>query len=105
MHRVLTVVAFASFVSSLFIRMTDPLVPQVAAEFAVEPRTAALLGTAFALPWALAQPVLGPLGDLIGKTRVILTALCILLASAVVGALATSFPLLVTARIIAGAAA
>lgn len=105
MNRVLAVVAFASFVSSLFIRMTDPLVPQIAADFAMEPRTAALLGTAFALPWALAQPVLGPLGDLIGKTRVILTALVILLASAVVGALATSFPLLVAARIIAGAAA
>lgn len=105
MSRVLAVVAFASFMSSLFIRMTDPLVPQVAMEFAVAPETAALLSTAFALPWALVQPLLGPVGDLVGKTRVILTCLFILLASAIVGALATSFPLLVASRIISGAAA
>jgi len=105
MNRILVVVAFASFVASLFIRMIDPLVPQVAADFAVEPRTAALLGTAFALPWAIMQPVLGPLGDLIGKTRVILVCMAVLFASAVVGMLATSFPLLVASRVIAGAAA
>jgi predicted MFS family arabinose efflux permease len=105
MNRVLVVVAFASFVSSLFIRMTDPLVPLIAADLAVETSTAALLGTAFALPWALMQPILGPLGDLLGKTRVILTCMAILLVSAAVGALATSFPVLVAARVIAGAAA
>ncbi|MCC7346719.1 MAG: MFS transporter [Variibacter sp.] len=105
MSPVLIVVACASFVSSLFIRLTDPLVPQLAVDFAVDPRTAALLGTAFALPWALVQPLLGPVGDLVGKTRVVLTCLCILLASAVVGALATSFPLLMASRIIAGGAA
>jgi predicted MFS family arabinose efflux permease len=105
MNRVLAVVAFASFTSSMFIRMADPLVPQIAADFGVEPRTAALLGTAFAAPWALMQPILGPLGDLVGKTRVILTCMVILIASAAVGALATSFPLLIASRIISGAAA
>ncbi|HEX2215755.1 MAG TPA: MFS transporter [Xanthobacteraceae bacterium] len=105
MNRVLAVVAFASFASSMFIRMTDPLVPQVATEFGVDVSVAALLGTAFAAPWALMQPILGPLGDLLGKTRVIQTCLFILVASAVVGALATSFPMLVGARVLAGAAA
>ena len=66
MNRVLAVVAGASFGSSMFIRMTDPLVPLVATEFEIAPATAALLGTAFALPWAAMQPILGPLGDLIG---------------------------------------
>lgn len=105
MNRVLIVVALASFVSSLFIRMTDPLVPLIARDFAVEPSTAALLGTAFALPWACMQPILGPLGDLLGKTRVILVCMGILFVSSVVGALASNFPVLVAARIIAGAAA
>ncbi|MBX6424822.1 MAG: MFS transporter [Variibacter sp.] len=105
MKRVLAVVAFASFVSSMFIRMADPLVPQIAADFAVEPRTAALVGTAFALPWALMQPILGPIGDLIGKTRVILTCMFVLLVGAVVGTLATNFPTLIVSRLIAGAAA
>src|SRR6185312_2009712 len=105
MNRVLFVVACASFVSSLFIRMTDPLVPQIASDFVIEARTAALVGSAFALPWALVQPLLGPLGDLIGKTRVILTCMAVLLISATVGTLATSFPLLIASRMIAGAAA
>jgi predicted MFS family arabinose efflux permease len=85
--------------------MTDPLVPQIAIDFAIEARTAALVGSAFALPWALVQPLLGPLGDLIGKTRVILTCMAVLLISATVGTLATSFPLLIASRMIAGAAA
>jgi predicted MFS family arabinose efflux permease len=105
MNRVLIIVAFASFASSMFIRMTDPLVPQVASEFAVEASTAALLGSAFAVPWAMMQPILGPLGDLVGKTRVIQTCLFLLVLSAVVGALAHSFPMLVAARLMAGAAA
>jgi predicted MFS family arabinose efflux permease len=105
MNRILIVVGFASFVSSMFIRMTDPLVPQLAAEFAVEPRTAALVGTAFALPWALLQPVLGPVGDLVGKTRVILTCMAILTVGGIIGAVSTSFPVVIAARLVSGAAA
>ncbi len=105
MNRVLAVITFASFVASLFIRMTDPLVPVIAAEFAIEPRTAALVSTVFAIPWALTQPVLGPIGDLLGKTRVILACLFVLFLSTIVGVFATSFPLLLASRVVAGAAA
>ena len=105
MNRVLAAVAFASFAASLFSRITDPMVPAIASELLVEPRTAALLGTAFALPWALMQPVLGPLGDILGKTRVITACLAVLIASAAVAAFATSFPVLLASRILAGAAA
>jgi predicted MFS family arabinose efflux permease len=48
--------------------------------------------------------VLGPLGDLVGKTRVITTCVIILGVSAVVGALAPNFQVLLVSRIIAGAA-
>ncbi|HET9903218.1 MAG TPA: MFS transporter [Xanthobacteraceae bacterium] len=105
MKRILLVVSVASFVSSMFIRMTDPLVPQLSADFSVEPRTAALVGTAFALPWAFMQPVLGPVGDLVGKTRVILTCVFILTIGGIIGAVATSFPLVIAARLVSGAAA
>jgi MFS transporter, DHA1 family, inner membrane transport protein len=105
MNPVLMVIAFAAFAAALFARMTDPMVPQIAADLAVDPHSVALLGTAFALPWALIQLVLGPVADLVGKTRVIMVCLVILTASAVIGAFATSFPILLTSRIIAGAAA
>ena len=105
MNRVLVVVAFASFASSMFIRMTDPLVPVLAAEFAVLPSTAVLLSTAFAVPWAAMQPILGPLGDLVGKTRIVRTALILLALSAIAAALAPTFSMLMAARVLAGAAA
>ena len=105
MNPVLVVIAFAAFAAALFARMTDPMVPQIADDLAVDPHSVALLGSAFALPWALIQLVLGPVADLVGKTRVIMVCLVILTASAVIGALATSFPVLLTSRIIAGAAA
>jgi len=41
----------------------------IAGDLAVDVRTAALLSSAFTLPYALVQPVLGVTGDLIGKTR------------------------------------
>ena len=105
MNKGFLAIALVSCASALFARTTDPLVPQIAADLQVEPAVAALLGTAFALPWALMQPILGPLGDLLGKTRVVTVCLVILVISAVVGAMATSFPVLLLSRIIAGAAA
>jgi predicted MFS family arabinose efflux permease len=103
--RFLLVIAGISFSSSLFIRMTDPIVPQIAADMAVDVQTVALLGTAFALPWALMQPILGPLGDLVGKTRVITTCVAILVVSAAIGAFAPNFTVLMASRILAGVAA
>ena len=58
-RRVLAVAAFANFTSSLFMRAIDPLAPQVAIDMSTDPATVALLTTAFALPYAVLQPVLG----------------------------------------------
>lgn len=105
MNRILLVVAFIGFSASLFARTTDPMVLQIAADLGVDVHWVTLLGTAFALPWALMQPILGPLGDLMGKGRVITACLVILVASAIMGAMATSFPVLLASRIIGGMAA
>jgi predicted MFS family arabinose efflux permease len=105
MKRLLVLLAFGNFASALFARMTDPLVPPIASEMNVDPVTVALLGSAFALPWAIVQPILGPLGDLVGKVRVMTACLSILVVSAIIGALATNFSVLLIARIISGAAA
>ena len=67
--RVLNTAALAIFASSLFIRAVDPVIPQIAGDFALDTGTVALLSTAFALPYALVQPVLGALADTLGKAR------------------------------------
>ena len=74
----------------------------VAAHFAVAPASAAMLNTAYALPYALAQPFLGPIGDRFGKTRCIQVCVAGLAATLLLGALAPSFALLLATRVAAG---
>src|SRR5262249_60710719 len=68
-QRILATVWLAVFSSSLFFRAVDPIIPQIAADLSQPVETVALLATAFALPYALMQPVLGAMGDVLGKTR------------------------------------
>ncbi|HYI91595.1 MAG TPA: MFS transporter, partial [Beijerinckiaceae bacterium] len=58
--RLLAVLSLVAFASSLSVRAVDPVIPLVAADLAVSTATAALLSTAFELPYALTQPILGP---------------------------------------------
>ena len=104
-RRVLAGVSTVAFATSLFSRAIDPIIPPIAADLRVPPETVALLSTAFSLPFALIQPVLGPLADAFGKTRIMTGCLLVLIATAVIGAVATSFPVLLASRILAGVAA
>ena len=105
MNRTLNLLALVVFASALFMRSTDPVIPQIAAGLDVEPATAALLSTAFTLPYALVQPLLGALADMFSKARLMLLCLLILAAAAVVCGLAPDFQVLVGARVVAGLAA
>ena len=53
-------------------------------------------------PYALIQPVLGVTGDFFGKTRLMNACVLVMAIAALVCAVATSFPLLVAMRILAG---
>jgi len=68
----------------------------------VDVKTAALLSTAYTLPYAIVQPLLGTIGDVFGKTRLMNASLLIVGIAALVSAATTSFPLLVGMRIAAG---
>ncbi len=105
MTRTLNLIAIVVFASSLYMRSTDPVIPQIAFGLQVEPATAALLTTAFTLPYALVQPVLGALADMFRKSRLMLLCLFILTAATLVCGFAPNFEVLVTARMIAGLAA
>ncbi|MBP0652223.1 MFS transporter, partial [Mycobacterium tuberculosis] len=71
---VLVALAAAAFLSTIVIRMTDPLAPLLARDLGVPASELALLATAYALPYALFQLVLGPIGDRLGKLRVVRVA-------------------------------
>ncbi|HWN51448.1 MAG TPA: MFS transporter [Xanthobacteraceae bacterium] len=104
-RRVLAVTALGNFASSLFVRAIDPMIPQVAHDLVTDPATVALLTTAFALPYAVLQPVLGPLADMIGKTRLMTICLGALVINGFVSAAAPNFNVLMASRIASGIAA
>jgi predicted MFS family arabinose efflux permease len=101
-YRLLLVLSLVAFASSLSVRAVDPVIPLVAADLAVSTATAALLSTAFALPYALTQPVLGPIADMVGKTRFMTGCLVVLTAACAIGALAPVFALVLAARVVSG---
>src|SRR5436305_5332106 len=93
------------FITALASRATDPIIPPIAHDINVSANAVALLTTAFALPFALVQPVLGPVGDMVGKVRVMIACLAVTIVAMAVCAFATSFSMLLGARIVAGLAA
>jgi YNFM family putative membrane transporter len=96
------VFAACAFASGFALRLADPIVLPVAASFGVSPAAAAMLNTAYALPYAIAQPFLGPIGDRFGKARCIQVCVAGLALMLAAGAFATSFSFLLATRICAG---
>ncbi len=99
---VFLVFAACAFASGFALRLADPIVLPVATHFGVAPGVAAMLNTAYALPYALAQPFLGPIGDRFGKPRCIQVCVAGLAVMLLLGAFAPSFALLMATRIGAG---
>ena len=100
----LLVLACACFVGSFSIWMIDPLVPTIAADLATAEANVSLLATAFAVPYALVQPLLGPIGDRMGKARVIKICLFGLMMATGLAVTATSIEVMFVARILGGLA-
>lgn len=69
--RAVLLLGIAAFASVATMRVADPLLPQVAAEFGVTAGDAAVISSAFTIAYAIGQFVYGPLGDRLGKLRLI----------------------------------
>lgn len=102
--RMLTHVSMIGFATALSARAVDPIIPPIALALAEDPGRVALLSTAFALPFALVQPILGPVADMMGKVRLMIICLVVMVAASFVCAFATSFPVLLAARVVVGMA-
>ncbi|MDO9560199.1 MAG: MFS transporter [Bradyrhizobium sp.] len=99
---VIYVIALATFSAALSARALDPVLPHVAEDFGVTIAAAAGFSAAFAFTFAIIQPVLGAAADLFGKTRLMVICLVLLGVANILGAFATSFPMLFASRILAG---
>lgn len=103
--RLVAAFGLGGFASSAAARALDPLVGVVAADLGTAVDEVALLAAAFALPYALVQPFLGPVGDALGKKRVVLACLAALVVALLLCAIAPTLETLFAARVLSGAAA
>lgn len=94
-----------AFAAAFTVRFADPLVADMARSFNTTPEHMALVASAFALPYALAQLFLGPLSDAVGKGRVLTICLAGLAIALAVSAIAPTPETLFAARFAAGLAA
>lgn len=97
--------SLAAFGSGISLRVTDPLLPQLAKEFSVSVGDASLVITVFSIAYGLSQLFFGPLGDRYGKYFVIACAAFACAVTATFCALAAGFTSLLAARLLAGATA
>ncbi|WP_063760110.1 MFS transporter [Streptomyces sp. NRRL S-1022] len=82
-----------------------PLLPHIAASFAVSVASTGLLVTAFSVAYVVASPFAGWLSDRWDRASVLVVALVLFSAANVGTALAPSFGVLLPARVVAGLAA
>jgi predicted MFS family arabinose efflux permease len=92
------------FASAIASRTLDPLTIVIARDFSVPASSVAMLASAMTLPFALAQPILGPIGDHFGKARILRGALWLSAVSLAMAALAQSYSMLFASRVLTGVA-
>jgi MFS transporter, YNFM family, putative membrane transport protein len=101
--RAVFLLSLAAFASAASLRATDPLLPQIAADYGVTTGAASAAITAFALSYGLLQVVCGPLGDRFGRYRTIAGAALVSAFGSVACAAAPTLDMLVAARFVSGA--
>jgi MFS transporter, YNFM family, putative membrane transport protein len=103
--RSIVLLAVAGFASQAQVRVTDSLLPQIAADFQTTVGAAAMVVTAYAITHGSVQLVIGPLGDRFGKYRTVALMCAISAVLVAICGAATTLPQLAMARLATGAAA
>ena len=86
-------------------RVIDPLLHVIAKEFGTTPPSAAIVISAYALPYGLFQLFYGPLGDRIGKLRVIAACLTVFAVGTFTCAFVPNLAVFAVLRFLTGVAA
>jgi predicted MFS family arabinose efflux permease len=95
----------AAFMVQADARVIDPLLHVVATDFQTTPPSAAILISSYALPYGLFQLFYGPLGDRIGKLRVMAACLAVFAFGTFACAFVPSLPVFAVLRFLTGVAA
>jgi predicted MFS family arabinose efflux permease len=98
-------IGLAAFSSMASMRICDPMLIELGREFEAGPGEASRVISAFAVSYGLLQLLYGPLGDRIGKLRVIVLATFACALFSAMTSMAPTLDLLVASRVAMGAAA
>jgi len=105
LRRAIVLMAFAAFASGFSLRMSDPLLPQIAADFRTSIGATSAIVTAYAIPYGLTQAFAGLLGDRFGKCQWVAFACLMSAVLVLLCALSQTLPQLTLARLICAPAA
>jgi EmrB/QacA subfamily drug resistance transporter len=99
----LAVLAVGALAFSLLQTMVAPALPDIQRELHTSTTAVTWVVTVYLLSASVATPIIGRLGDMLGKERVLVGVLVVLAAGTLVSALSTSLGMLVAGRAVQGA--
>ena len=99
--RMIVLMAIAAFASGASLRVSDPLLPQVAADFHASLGSASAIVTAYAVPYGLTQALAGLIGDRMGKCQAVAAACAVSCVLVLACSASQSLPQLALARLLA----
>ncbi len=105
LRRAILLMAMAAFASGFSLRVSDPLLPQIALEFDASVGAAASIVTAYAIPYGIAQAFAGLFGDRLGKCQAVAATCALSGVLVLLCAFSQSLPQLTIARFICAPAA
>src|SRR3954468_277524 len=82
--------------------VVSPALPEIQRQYGADPASAAWILTGYLLAASVATPIVGKLGDLFGRGRVLTVVLLVFAGGSVVCALASTLGVLVIGRVIQG---
>ncbi|CAM3595475.1 MFS transporter [Kibdelosporangium persicum] len=103
MSRTLAVLAIGAGVFSLLQSLTAPVLPTIQQELNTSQNTVTWVLTAYLLSASVFTPVLGRVGDMVGKRRTLVAVMTALAAGLFLAAIAPNIEVLILARVVQGA--
>ncbi len=101
-RNVVVTLGFCGLVSAADNWFVSPALPAIAQALAIAPSAAAVILTAYLVPYGLLQPLCGAVGDAVGRVRLLRIIVAGLATSTVICSIAPTLEALVAARIITG---
>src|SRR6188472_2182513 len=100
----LAVLALAALSYALLQTMVAPALPEIQHELGATPTQVTWVLTVYLLSASIATPILGRLGDMFGKERMLVVVLGLFAVGSLISALSTTLELLIAGRAVQGAA-